>query len=95
MNERNYRYHFSQGIPFREVEESLLLAVLAAECIHGSAKVRLDGVYSLEKTSRQALIKGDTEISRQIAELFTGFLEKQFGKLAFSVERVVATVGKS
>ena len=42
MNRELYRYNFNSKVPFRDVEESLLLAVLAAESLHGRALVRLD-----------------------------------------------------
>ena len=45
---RAYRYKFREGIDPRDVEDTLLLAFLAAEGIFGEARVRMDGSYSAD-----------------------------------------------
>lgn len=83
-----YRYSFGDKIPMGEAEESLMLAVLAAECIHGHSALRLAGAFVFDPAKRSCVIDGSTEIGRHIAAIFTGFLGKQFGDESFRVERL-------
>lgn len=88
MNREIYRYSFGDDIPTDEAEESLMLAVLAAECIHGHSALRLAGAFLFDPAKRSCVVDGSTEIGQHIAAIFTGFLGKQFGDEAFKVERV-------
>lgn len=86
-----YRYNFSDDVPFRDVEESLLLAVLATESLHGRSLVRLDASFCLDEKKRACVVDAGTEVGRHIARIFTGFLTREFGEEAFKVERVDET----
>ena len=48
MNRELYRYNFNAKVPLQDVEDSLLLAVLATESLHGRALVRLDASFCLD-----------------------------------------------
>ena len=88
MNRELYRYNFDSKVPIRDVEESLLLAVLAAESLHGRSLVRLDASFCLDSRKRSCIVDAATEVGRAIARIFTGFLTREFGEEAFKVERV-------
>ncbi len=88
MNREIYRYNFNTKVPFRDIEESLLLAVLAAESLHGHALVRLDASFCLDSKKRSCVVDAATDVGRAIARIFTGFLSREFGEEAFKVERV-------
>ena len=83
-----YRYRFTEGVSLRDVEETLLLAVLAAESLHGQSRVRLDAGYSIEKDKRACVIDAGTDVGRDINRIFTGLAIREFGEDAFHVERV-------
>jgi len=83
-----YRYRFAEGVSLRDVEETLLLAVLAAESLHGQSRVRLDAAYHLEAPKCACVIDAGTEVGRDINRLFTGFAIREFGEDSFRVERV-------
>lgn len=83
-----YRYEFDQAVSQQDAKDSLLLAVLAAECLHGASKVRLDAGYCWEKAKRSCVIDAGTQVGRQINQLFTGFAIRQFGSDSFKVEPV-------
>jgi len=83
-----YRYRFERDVPMREARESLLLAVLAAECLHGESRVRLDAEYRFSRAKRTCVIDATTEVGRDISRIFTGFAIKEFGEDAFHVERI-------
>lgn len=85
-----YRYEFPPGVPLEEVEASLLLAVLATESLHGEAQVRLDASHYLDPERRACVIDATTPVGRDVNRLFVGFLRREFGEDAFTVERVDA-----
>lgn len=88
MHRELYRYRFDSKVPIREVEESLLLAVLAAESLHGRSSVRLEASFHLDPKKRCCVVDAATEVGRAIARMFTGFLSREFGEDAFEVKRI-------
>jgi len=83
-----YRYTFEPSVPMREVRDSLFLAALAAEGIHGRTRVMMDASFRLDEEGRSCVIDGTREVDQSIAVIFTGFLRKEFGESAFTVKRV-------
>ena len=88
MSREAYRYTFDRSVAWRDLEESLLLAVLAVECLHGEARVRLDGRYRLDGDRSICVIDTATDVGRDINRIFTGFVSREFGRASFRVERV-------
>jgi len=88
MKREIYRYTFSKDVPFQEIEESMLLATLAVESLHGRSSLRLDAAFSLDSKQRIAAVDACTDVGRDIARVFTCFVTKQFGEELFKVERV-------
>lgn len=88
MTKELYRYGFQPHVPLEEVEASLLLALLATESLHGEAQVRLDASHYLEPDRRACVIDAGTPVGRDVNRLFVGFLRREFGEDAFTVERV-------
>lgn len=83
-----YCYVFSESIPVGEIEASLLRAVWSCEALHGEAQVRLDAAHYLDVDQRACAIDAGTLVGRDINRLFVGFLRREFGEDAFTVERV-------
>ncbi|HEY8506669.1 MAG TPA: hypothetical protein VIL46_18950 [Gemmataceae bacterium] len=88
-----YRYTFGPEVPVEEAEASLLLAILAAEGLHGEAEVRLDGAHYFDPGGRRCVIAADTRVGMDLNKLFVGFLRREFGEDAFQVERVDSAAG--
>ncbi len=88
MTQAAYRFTFHADLPVDEVEATLLLAVLAAQSLHGESGVFLDVAHSFDAGRRACLIDAGTPAGRDVSKLFTGFLRKEFGPDAFQVERV-------
>lgn len=88
MHHGIYRYTFDPDVPMRDVEETLMLAVLAGESLHGRAHVRLDAAFCLDAKKRCCIVDARSEVGRNIARIFTGFLTGEFGDAAYRVERV-------
>jgi hypothetical protein len=88
MTPEIYRYVFNATVEMEEVEASLLLAVVAAESLHGESQVRLDTSHYLDPIKRACVIDAATAVGRDVNRLFVGFLRREFGEDAFRVERV-------
>jgi len=87
MDTRSYRYEFHEGVPLQEVEETLMLAALAVESLHGRSQLRLDAAFRLDKAARTCVVDARSDVGRSIARIFTGFLVREFGDEAFSIRR--------
>jgi hypothetical protein len=85
-----YRYTLAPEVPEEEAEASLLLAILAAEALHGEAQVRLDAAHCFDGGRRACVIDAATPVGRDINRLFVGFLRREFGPHSFTVERAEA-----
>ena len=93
--EASYYYAFPPNTPIAEVGETLTLAVMAAESLHGRARVQLDAFFCLDEASRTCAIDAGTDVGRDIARIFAGYLAKTYGEQAFTVERRTDRVEKA
>ena len=87
MSDMRYEYTFRRHVDIGDVEDTLTLAIIGAENLHGRSRIRLDGSWRLDRQRRSCIIDGSTQVGQDIAELFTGFLAKEFGEGAFTVRR--------
>lgn len=85
--ESEYQITFRSHLKLDDIADSLTLAVCAAEGLHGRAKVRLDGAWWLDRQRRLCRIDAKTQVGRDIARLFIGFLIEEHGEGAFRVRR--------
>jgi len=83
-----YRYTFPTASPLDDVEAALVLALFATESLHGESQVRLETAHYFDLERRSCVIDAQTEVGRDLNRLFVGFLRREFGDDAFSVERV-------
>jgi hypothetical protein len=90
MTKELYRYEFTSDVPLEEIEASLLLAVWAAESLHGEVQVRLDAAHYLDLDRRACVIDASTSVGRDVNRLFVGFVRREFGEDAFQVGRIDA-----
>ena len=88
MSQELYKYRFNDDVPTRELEESLLLAVLAVESLHGESRVRLDGRYCMNARNRRCVVDAGTPVGRDLNRIFAGFVSREFGRDAFKVHRI-------
>ena len=91
MNKPGYRFAFNPEVSMKDVEDFLLLAVLAAEGLHGQARVRLDAAYGMDEAKRTCAIDASTPVGQDVAAIFTGFAGAALGQNAFRVERAAAS----
>jgi hypothetical protein len=90
MQPNLYSYTFRAEVPVEEIEATLVLTLFALESLYGEAQVRLDAAHHLDIDQRRCVIDASTEVGRSFNKVFTGFLHREFGADAFSVERVCA-----
>ena len=80
-------FTFESDVPMESVEESILLAILAAEGLHGAGKVRLDAAYHVNARKHACVIDVGSDVGRDVARILTGFLIREFGEDAFDVRQ--------
>lgn len=85
-----YQFQFNTDVPFEEIDSTLMLATLAAECIHGRTRVQLDARFQAFRKENICWINADNVVGRHIARIFTGLMVRLFGDKAFKVEQVGA-----
>lgn len=85
MNNQTYSYKFGPKTSMSDVEETLLLAVIAAEGLHGRSKINLDASFMLIEEDRACVIDADNQVGQDIARIFTGLLACEFGEDSFTV----------
>lgn len=88
MTRELYSYTFASGPPVEEIENMLLWALLAAEGLHGEARVRMDGAHNFDADERQCVIDAGTAVGQDINRLFTQFLRRELGDDGFTVRRL-------
>ena len=84
------RFSFDGSVPAHEVENTLLLAVLAAEGLHGPSRVRLETQYCFDAEKRTCVIDVGSEVGRDVSNILAGFAIREFGEDAFTVCRAGA-----
>jgi hypothetical protein len=89
-NAISYRYTFKRYVSMDDVQDSLTLATLSTEQLHGRARIRLDASFRLDRQRRTCTIDAETAVGRDLAKLFAGYLSAEFGDQAFRVRRTEA-----
>lgn len=92
MTKAAYQYEFRDGIDLRDVEVTLLLALLAAEGVFSEARVRLDSAYRIDPEARTATVDASTAVGQIVNGIFTAFAIREFGRDGFTVRRPGAEV---
>ena len=84
-----YHFQFKPTVPFEEIDGNLMLFTLAAECIHGRTKVRLEARFEASRKDNTCWIDASTEVGEHIALMFSGIMAYLFGERSFKVQREV------
>ena len=87
MPHETYQFQFQADMDMTDVEESLQLALIAVESLHGHSEMLLGTGYSVDAAHRTVLIDGNTRVARHLCRLFCGFISREFGDDVFAVER--------
>jgi len=84
-----YQFNFKPDVPFEEIDSTLVLATLAAECIHGRTQIHLDASFQAHRKDNFCWVNADSEVGKHIAQIFTGLIVRLFGEQSFKIERIV------
>lgn len=95
MTRTVYRFEFTEGVDMKDVEETLLLSILAVGCLHGESAIRLEVGYAVNAERRTAAVDGTTPSGSAVARVFTGLAIHEFGDGNFSIARVNAPLPAS
>jgi hypothetical protein len=87
MSREVMRYAFKTSLPADEIEGTLLLAVFAAEGLHGQSRVRLEAAYNFDSEKRACVVDATSDVGRDICRIFTALAIREYGEEAFSVRR--------
>lgn len=90
MNTAVFRFTFARGVEISEAEDTLQLAILAAEGLFGEARVRMEVSYHADAPRSVIVVDGATPSGDAVVRIFTSFLIREFGPEGFSVRRVPA-----
>lgn len=86
MNDGDYRYSFPDGTDMKDIEETLLMSVIAAEGVHGRARVRIDASFDVDHDRCTCRISSGHDAGENIARVFTEFLLLERGDDGFELE---------
>ena len=85
MKAHCYTYAFGSTVSMDEVEDSLMIAAMAVEGLHGRSCLRLETDFALDRSRRECWIQATTEVGRDLARVFTSLLSMQVGEKAFDL----------
>ena len=80
------RFVVDRDVPVDLVEDALLLALVAAEALHGKRAVEAVGLRFPTETDRDAIVNARTKAGECVAQILHGFLVSMIGHDAFHVE---------
>lgn len=87
MKKQTYRFRIAQSIPARDIEETLMLSLMAVESLYGHTQVRMDSRFKLDKKRRICVIDAGTRIGADLAKIFAGYVTREFGEKAVDIAR--------
>src|SRR5262249_11844096 len=77
MPETVYVYDPPPRVALAEAEETLVLAPLATESLHGEAQARLAAPPLLDREPRACVMEADTAVGRDFNRLFVNFVRRE------------------
>lgn len=83
-----YRYKFSERIDLDDAQETLHLALLAAEGLFGRTRVHMDAAWATDETINVLIVDAGTLVGMTVNLIFTAFITAEFRADIFDVRRV-------
>lgn len=93
--DRVYQLTVGSYVSKQDVQDSLMLAILAMECLYGSAQARLDLSHEFDPKNRTRMIGACSQVGQYLNRLFTGLLVREFGSNSFRGERLINQIASS
>lgn len=86
-SQSTYRIVFQRDLPVEAVEDTLMMAVMAVECLVGRPALKLEASFRLDKKLHTCTVDASTPAGQHIARVFVGLMAREFGEGSFTVER--------
>lgn len=87
MRDTLYHIQFRPGVRLSDAELTLKLALLAAEGVHGTRRVRGGCTVHRDPLRHALTLRANARVGATVARVLASFLTHEFGKGAFSVRR--------
>jgi hypothetical protein len=87
MTEGHFQFEFSKSADMAKVEYALLMAVVAAEGIHGRSRVSLEADFNTNQAVRTCVVNANNQVGVDIAKVFAEFLNLEVGQDAYRIIR--------
>lgn len=81
------QYCFRPGVRLVDARETLELAVIACQALHGEPAVLLSTRWHFDNSTRRCTINGDDEVSHDLNLIFAGLIIREFGPESFRICR--------
>ncbi len=84
-----WRFEFSHGGGTRtEIEDDVSLAIFAAECLYGRARMQIETSYLFPSGGKVCLFRADGQAGDAAARIFAGLSAAHHGNHGFRVRRI-------
>ncbi len=93
MNPQTYSYRFNREIPWHDIEDTFLLALLAVEGLHGRTLVQMEARFKLDKEKRSLAVDINTQAGSDLAKIFTCYITREYGDKKVTVKSDIKEVG--
>lgn len=95
MNNSIVKFAFKDAVSMTEVEETLRLALLAVQSLHGHDRLCLETHVQLDHAGQTCLIDTTAEVGRTLMLIFAGYVRREFGVGSVQMERSVQSAETS
>lgn len=82
-----YRFTLTPDIPTSELGDSLLLAFIAVEGLHGEAACRIEARIAIDRPG-SCVVDASNPVGSDLVKIITALLRRQFGADSFGVEQL-------
>ena len=91
MSKHFYHFRFDSEIPIADLEDILMLALVALNSLYGLTRLRLDCRLILDRKRRHLLIDGTTRVGYHLALILAGVADYLLDNDEFRVGRIEVT----
>jgi len=87
MRDTEFRFQFTADVNLAEAEGTLRLSLLAAEGLHGEARVRTEVTFTVDPVRAEIRVAGAGIVTENVVQIYTSLVTHEFGREAFTVRR--------
>jgi hypothetical protein len=87
MRDTVFRFQFTADVDLAEAEGTLRLSLLAAEGLHGEARVRTEVTFAVDPGRAEIRVAGVGVVTENVVQIYTSLMTHEFGREAFTVRR--------